>query len=303
MDKFFSVALGAALASLLWWAWPIPWPWGTDKFLGQEDFSGAPANVSPVVNGYQSTFNGIVTFNNVDLALVSNLLPNGYELSPRLTSKLPNKHPVVILFGDQTDGAGVFNGSSVPPYSNRIHYSEIVVLVPFVQKSGDPAGKWHNYVARMYLDNTVPITGGLFYGYNKQPAIINWAGEKAHVRKAYFSGSDLLNGEFKWFGNWYSGASARSYLKNFDDGLGILATTILGDQRWLDEVICSHWEWNLDNAKIARASTEFRIESSFRSDMVSWPAYSPFVSEDDSAFYVKGVQWRLANPESCSTQD
>ncbi len=299
MPKFFSLVLGAALASLFWWGWPFPWPWTSDKFLGPDDFVGVPASFDPIELGYQSTFNGIVTFNNVDKDLVSELVPTDYELADRSTSELPDKHPIVLLFGDQTDGAGVVSGDPVYPYNDRIHYSEIILLIPFVKKSGDPTGQWHNYVARMYLDHTVPLGGGIFYGYKKLPAIINWAGQDAHAREALPWGSDLLNGSFKWFGTWHSGTSALANLPNFDDTAEILATGILGDHRWLDKRTCSNWEWSLEDARIAKVSASYSMEKKFRSEMSSWLALSPFTSEDNSAFFLKGVRWRLAEPKDC----
>ena len=299
MPKLYSLALGAALASLFWWFWPLPWPWAPDKFLGPDDFIGSTIPGEPVSDGNQSTFSGVLMFNNVDKGLVSDLIPSGFELAPRQTSKLPHQHPVILLFGDQTDGAAVVDGQPVYPIPpiNRVHYSEVILLIPFVTKSGSTSGKWHNYVVRMYLDHNLPITGGIFYGYNKVPALINWMGQDAEVSMA--SGSPLLSGTFKWAGKSYSASAAKTNLTNFGEALGILDTRVLGESVIPGIGICSYWDWNLDKARISRARTSYNIVTPFRQDMASWPALSPFKSDDYSAFVLRGVRWRLGLPVAC----
>ena len=302
MNNWVSMMLGASIGALLAFflcrAWPIDWPWAVDTFLGQDDFVGSPLPADPVANGYRGTYNGLLVFNNVDKSLAAGLLPAGFELAPRQTSHLPDKHPVILLFGDQTDGISIAAGQLVIPPKNRVHYSEVILIVPFVRKtSWSTSDRWHNYVVRMYLDNVLPITGGVFYGYNKANAIIHWAGRNAVVRlpPAGPSGTPVMTGAFKWLGRSHSAAEAKNRLANFEDALGIMNTTVLGYRG----LVCSHWHWDLDKARIHPAETSYTMQTEFRSDMRGWPALSPFESEANSAFVLRGVHWSLANPKTC----
>ena len=102
-------------------------------FLGEADFEGQRiAAGSPVTEGGQATYNGLITFTNVPREMVANLLPAGFELAARATTGAPGLHPVVLLFGDQTDGAAVIGGNHAP---TGVHYSELIFAVPFVQRN------------------------------------------------------------------------------------------------------------------------------------------------------------------------
>lgn len=278
------LALTALFAGLGWWFWP----WSVDKFLGEDDFHGhaVPAGGPVPAGGLQATYTGAMMFTNVDKGLVSQLLPSGFELAPRKTSKLLNKHPVVLLFGDQTDGALVLSATTSQP--TGIHYSEAIFAIPFVQKR-DASGGWHTYIVRMYLDNAAAVAGGIPYGYQKELRSIEWKGSYARIWSSL--GSDVLEGNFAWGAKWYSGSAALQMIPNFRDMVNIMTTEILGHNGIL--AICSHWEWNLDFARVAKAKTSYDMLQAFRGDMGAWPGLSPFESTSKSAVVVRGIRWRL----------
>ena len=99
------VAITALTITSLAIGWKF-WPWWPPEFLGETDFEGQ--NVAPTSVGYggsQGTYNGVIAVSNVDRTVVSQLLPADFQLAPRRTSRTPDLHPILILFGDVTDGA------------------------------------------------------------------------------------------------------------------------------------------------------------------------------------------------------
>jgi len=291
-----SVALTLLVVALIWggWAfWPsLPfWPWWPDDFLGEDDFVGQPVKPeSPVgVGGMQGTYIGVLTFSNVDRTSVANLLPSGFELAPRSTTYKSNLHPVVLMFGDATDGAWVLAGGATQP--TGIHYSEMILAIPFVQKVGGSGG-WHTYIVRMYLDNQDAVAGGIPYGYQKILAQLMWTGDSVEVNDVL--GNDLLDGKFIWKNKWYDGNTALSVFPNFQDMVNIMTTEVVG--MTLLGPVCSSFEWNFGNARVARASTTYTMKNSFATGMSSWPAKSPFTNVSSGAIVMRGMRWRLGPP-------
>lgn len=288
--SFFGVTI---LVSVFVWFW---WPWAPDEFLGEADFEGHKvlANGPISTGGLQATYNGILTFSNIDRSVVSALLPSNFELAPRKTAKYPNLHPVVLMFGDQTDAALVL--SQVDTQPNGVHYSEMILAIPFVQRQGK-TGAWHTYIVRMYLDNAAAVAGGLAFGYKKVLTSIEWQGKQARIWQPI--GGDLLTANFVWGAHWYDGSAAFTNLTNFRDMVSIMTTEILGHNGLLP--LCSHFEWNFDNARVATVSTTYTMNRPFRNDMSAWPGLSPWVNVADGAVVVRGMRWRLKGlPQACS---
>jgi len=259
------------------------------NFLGEADFDGQPidppSDDDPVTDGGEATYNGFLTFTNIDRNMVEQLLLPGFQLAPRKTTHTPNVHPVILLFGDQTDGASVLAGTLWP---SGIHYSEKIFAVPFVQKSGENG--WHTFIIRMYLDNDFAIAGGLVFGYRKRKAWIDWKGDDVRIRDVFLN--DLLEGCFSWGATWHDGNDALASIPNFSDMVSIMSTRLLGHN--FNVPICSHWEWNLDKAKVATAETSYNMIAPFTSSMNAWPALSPFNNVTDGAVVVRGLRWRLS---------
>jgi hypothetical protein len=268
--------------------WPF-WPLEELEFLGEADFDGQPIPSPGVTTGGQATYIGVLTFTNINRDRVAALLPSGFQLAPRKTTRTPNVHPVLLLFGDQTDGASVLPG--VPLQPSGFHYSEMIFAVPFVQKTGQPG--WHTFIVRMYLDNIPTTLAGLAFGYQKEHAWIEWTGDYARIWKSSLLGDqDLLEGNFSWGAQWYDANDALQTIPNFQDMVNIMTTRLLGQTG--GNLVCSHFEWNLDQAKVARAETSYTMTAPFRSGMGAWPGLSPFKNVKDGAVVVRGLRWSLA---------
>lgn len=268
----------------------------TSRFLGEADFEGSKiAAGGPVTDGGQSTYIGLMSFSNVDHDTVASLLPPGFALAPRSTGDVPDVHPVVLLFGDQTDAMTLTGGAAVP---TGIHYSEMIFAVPFVVQAASRA-RWHTHIIRMYLDNQVAVAAGEAFGYAKQLASLEWTGDDIRV----WQGSDLLTGTFEWGSKWYDVESAFDEIPNFRDMVSIMTTRILGKKTvlGLPVPVCSHFEWDLRQARVAVAEGSYSMQQSFRPDMAAWPALSPFNNAGDGAVIVRGMHWRLSTlPELCA---
>ena len=246
-------------------------PSAATRFFGEADFDGLHIAASgPVRVGGQSTYNGLITFTNVRRDMVARLLPANFQLAERTTTDLPDLHPAVLLFGDQTDAATV-NDDDITP--TGIHYSEMIFAIPFVQRVGRSG--WHTHIIRMYLDNDAAVAAGTIFGYQKQKAC------------------------FEWRCPWHDGESASAEIPNFRDMVSIMTTRILGQTEGVP--ICSHFEWSLRGAKVAALKGSFSMRQPFRDGMGDWPGLSPFDNATDGAIVVRGMRWRLASlPEFCS---
>lgn len=297
---------GLAVASAAVGGWFFWWNPQADDFLGNADFEGAPITTSPITAGIQSTYNGFLTLTNLDRSMVEALLPSGFVLAANKSFSLQTKHPVLMLWGDQTDGA-TFLGSVVTPAPalDRGHYSEVIFAIPYVQRSGQSG--WHTYIVRMYLDNAQAVAGGALYGYNKQMGCLDWRGSIVKAWQAPvvcpnpnpFLPRSLLRGDFRYSGTWYDGPNAYSQIANLSDMVGMVNTRILGRSD-LGQSICSFFEWNLDEARVAEATTTYRFEAPFRSDMGAWPGLGDLQNVADGAVAVRGVRWRLGpSPVAC----
>ncbi|MFQ5526963.1 MAG: hypothetical protein ACE5GX_11980 [Thermoanaerobaculia bacterium] len=290
------IALGAAI----WWHPKA------DEFLGPADFSGQP--IPPPASSSsvgQTTFNGVLTFTNVDRTMVAKLLPPGYSLAKNLSFWLKTKHPVALLFGDQTDGRQFVAGQPVPVLpADRVHYSETILAIPFVQKTNDVG--WHTYIVRMYLDNQIAVNGGALYGYKKKFTCLDWTGKKVEIWRqsavcppTYLgSKQELLTGDFRFTGVWLDGSAAMSQLANFDDMFAIWTTRILG-RTAIGTSVCSYFEWDLANARVSRAKTSYELPTPPTSKMTAWPGLGDLDSVKLGAVAVRGLRWRLALPFSC----
>lgn len=284
----FVVGFTIALLAIGWKFWP----WWFPEFLGENDFEGHVVPPSGVVStgGTQGTYNGVIAFSNIDRSHVNQLLPTGFELSPRRTTRTPHLHPIVILFGDVTDGSVLISSTATHP--TGVHYSEMILAIPFVQKI-DGTGGWHTYIVRMYLDDSAAVTGGIPFGYAKVLASVEWTGIHARIWQPY--GSEFLESTLRWGARWYDGQEAIDKLGNFEDMVNIMTTEILGEN-----LVCSQFEWNLDRARVARAKTSHTMKQPFKTGMSTWPGLSPYKNVRRGAVVVRGLRWRFQpTPISC----
>lgn len=302
-----AVAAVAAISVLaLLGAYYVWWHPNADDFLGNADFEGNPITAPAPTAGVQSTYNGFLTITNLSRTLVEAVLPTDFKLAKNKSFWLKTKHPVLLLFGDQTDGA-FFSGQNVLPTPPlyRAHYSEIILAIPYVQRTGQPG--WHTYITRMYLDNETAVVGGETYGYAKKRACLDWEGTDVRVWQQPNScpvglvwpyntlWRPLLTADLRYSGVWYDGPAALGSVPNLPDMVGMVTAKILGKDS-NDDSVCSFFEWDLTDARIAEASTTHRFLARFRSSMGPWPALGTLANVNKGAVAVRGVRWRLAHP-------
>lgn len=264
-------------------------------FLGSKDFDGKwfpPA--SKVTNGGEASFTGVLSATNVKrtevVKLLKALVGSGYELAKRKTKKHTSVHPVVACIGDQGDGALISWGKVNP---TGIHYSEMILAIPFVQKKGSKS--WYTAIVRMYLDNQGAVGGGLAYGYRKQYANISCIGDKLAIWIT--AGGPRLRGKAVWGPTWHKGPAALKDVKNFPnfaDLHGMMTTRLLGEGG-----ICSQFDWDMAGAMVATATTSYTIQRPFLKGMSAWPKMSPYDSPKDGAVVMRGLIWRLGAVIKC----
>lgn len=306
-----AVAILVAIAGLLavvavGYLW---WHPNADDFLGDADFQGAPISTSPLSAGSQSTYNGFLTLTNLDRTLVAALVPTGFQLAPNVSFWNQNKHPVLVLYGDQTDGATFLGSVVVPaPPIDRGHYSEAILAIPYVQRTGGTGG-WHTYIVRMYLDNAAAVAGGTIFGYAKQLGCLDWRGAIVKIWQQpvvcpapppySLVTRSLLEGSLRFDGSWYDGTVAHNHIPNLADMIGMVTTKILG-KSYSGASICSFFEWSLDDARVAKATATHVFQSPWRSsNMGAWPGLGNLANVNDGAVALRGVRWRLGAPTAC----
>ena len=142
----------------------------------------------------------------------------------------------------------------------------------------------------MYLDNDGAVAAGTAFGYQKKKAWLEWNGDDIRVYSQFKE--LLLEGSFEWGSTWYDGESAFAQIPNFRAIVSIMTTRILGQTNGIP--ICSHFEWNLGDAKVAEVKGSYSMKRPFREDMNEWPLLSPFYNATGGAVVVRGMRWRLA---------
>lgn len=296
---FAAISVAALLGAYYVW-----WHPNADEFLGNADFEGNPVAAPVATSGVQSTYNGFLTITNLSRTLVEAVLPPDFKLAKNKSFWQKTKHPVLLLFGDQTDGVMFSPGGEMPaPALNRGHYSEAILAIPYVQRVGQPG--WLTYIVRMYLDDALAVAGGSTFGYAKQHGCLDWEGTRVNIWQQlatcplpfpfHLLTRDLLSGDFDFSGSWYDGPAALSQIPNLPNMVGMVTAKVLGMSS-NGTPICSFFEWDLSDARVAKASTTLRFQSAFRSTMTNWPGLGDLDNVDEGAVAVRGVRWRLAAP-------
>ncbi|MBK7974197.1 MAG: hypothetical protein IPK07_13270 [Deltaproteobacteria bacterium] len=111
----------------------------------------------------QAVFHGCIVTLSWPRAWAERLLPDGLALATPGGSDRPPNHPVVAIFGEQTQGATVFGGVPLPM---NIRYPEFAIAIPFVQRPG--SHRIQTFVPAMGSGYFPAIWhGNQFYGFSK----------------------------------------------------------------------------------------------------------------------------------------
>jgi hypothetical protein len=255
-----------------------------DPFLGPEAFAGAllpaAARHEPTVG--QAAFNGFWSFTNWPRGDVEGLLPPDIQLASNV-SATPHLHPVVFLYGEQTAGALLFGGTTLP---TGIRYAELCMAVPFVVRH--PRDCLQLFIARMYCAY-YPATwnGNVHYGFSKEMATMGWAGPMFVATRA--DGTLLVEITVDASEPW---SQARSLtLPNLASARAVLSLPVLGRKRDGTHVR-SYFDWGFDDALVRPADACVNIAASILPGLTPRRCYDVA----GGSFEVRGLIWRLSWP-------
>jgi hypothetical protein len=264
----------------------VPFP-GPSNFQG-----GFVPEPGPVTNGGQSDYSGTIVVTMVDRNLVNSVLPAGTSLAPTMTPS--SMHPVIYLMGFQGKLSAVDNGQVIPTLYPG--YREMSLLIPFVVLNN--GANWHNYVVRMYLPPDAPVEilgGNLCCGYHKVPAFLDYQ-RTGSVSNHAVQTWDLLS---TWFtdtisrqGPYVGTGQAGGAVPRLADLQTIFQMPILGSSS-SGNFICTYWDWNFSQAKVAPAASAFQFVNPFTSGMYGWTALGTLTNAANGAVAIRHLRWRL----------
>ncbi len=252
-------------------------------FLGRDAFGGddrpeTAADTAPLAG--QARFNGAVLFFNWSRRDVEAVLPA--EVTLAANSLAPALHPVVFIVGEQTEGALIFGGFTIP---TGIRYHEVAIAVPFVRHGRDPG--LHIYIPRIYSSYFPAVwNGNVHYGFAKRLARIR---REAASFVVAGDGAPLLRAEFEPAGDWLPGAHCP--LEHFEAMRAVFALPVIG-RRGDGRYVGSRFDWRFEDALVRRIGAQVWIEASLGQGLT--PRRCPV--EPESGFELRGMLWRLSWP-------
>jgi len=251
-----------------------------DPFPDRSAFPGPVVDLAAARPRFagQARFNGFVVLMDWERADVARLLPAELELAEN-TSGMPHRHPVVLLFGEQTEGAVIFAGLTVPMGPD---YGEFAIAVPYVRHRH---GRYlHVHVPRMY-SSYFPATwsGNAYYGFAKAMASMAWEGPTFMMRSA--AGDSLLHAEVEPAGSWSRAARELSGLR------ALFSLPVVG-RRADASLVSSYWDLDFQDALARPAHVRVSIDA----PLVEGLASRRDIGVSAGAFEVRGMLWRLTWP-------
>jgi hypothetical protein len=264
----------------------------TEGFLGPDDFEGdSQGQPQEVEYGGQATYLGRVIFLHLARTTVDDVLPEELELAPNLSATLPERHPVVLLVGHQTETQLVY-----PFWTPDVgeDYREVILMIPFVRKTG--GYYWHNYIVRMYLEDfEATVLGNQYYGLQKIQADF---AETPDTLEVILNSISMFTLKATPNGDWLSDAEAEAALSNYTQMKEIVGMPILGRLDYMigKPFICSYFEWMLDEAQVRPITATARFVQPFVTGMASWQALGDIPSVAEGAWEIEELRWRIGYP-------
>src|SRR5262249_5149920 len=192
-----------------------------DIFLGKESCPGPCVCAGTASGSYagQAHFNGCIAFSNWQKEEVAAVLPDELELAVN-TSAAAELHPVVFIFGEQTEGATIFGGVTFPM---RVNYHELAFAIPFVKNRRGT--HLHPFVPRV-VSVFFPArwAGNGNYGLGKGMGTMRWEGPRFAVAMA--DGTMVFHASIEPVGGWEAGP--RCDLPNFAGMRDVFALPVVG---------------------------------------------------------------------------
>lgn len=213
------------------------------------------------------------------------MLPPELELAPNRSST-PELHPVLLILGEQTEGAWIVADRVLPL---GLRYHEVAVAIPFVKHR---RGRYlHTHVPRMYSSSPpANWNGNANYGLAKRMATMT-------ARSAFRIVTDeegrlLLHSLVEPRGPW----------RTIDDAPGVplramrdaVALPVVG-RTAAGTYVTSYFQWDFDGAVARPVACDVSIDA----ELADGLGPRACRAEAEGAFEVRGMGWRLSWPLPC----
>jgi hypothetical protein len=260
-------------------------PPSVSAFLERHSFAGDDSRVSAPSFVGTARFNGVIAFSNRSRSDVARCLPPGLELAANRSSA-PDVHPLVFLFGEQTEGGTVFAGLTLPL---GLRYHELALAVPFVKHSSGT--RLHTWIARMY-SSYFPATwnGNAYYGFAKEMAQM-----EQHGGLFVATGDDgklLVHASVESTATWSNDPA--SEIPHFDAMREVFALPIVG-RKASGDLVCSYFGFDFDDARVRACDASVFVDR----PIVGGLATGDYPDVASGSIEVSGMAWRLSWPTSC----
>jgi len=226
-------------------------------------------------------FAGCIVATHVSRHAIEALLPPGIALAD--TTAAPDSHPLVFIFGQQSEGTILFGGMSYPL---GVRYTEFGVAIPYVTFGADR--DLHTYVPRMYSSYFPPVRdGNMHYGFGKAQAVIDWHGPIATLVTP--DGVLLCHATIAALAAWHRDASAAHELAWVQ---AAFALPVLG-RKANGRYVRSRFRFDFRDAVVRPVRCAMAIEVPLVDGMAAQRCYSA----PGEAVEVRGMLWQLSWPE------
>jgi len=231
----------------------------------------------------QADFNGWIALCSWSRTEVARLLPADLELAANVSLE-DRSHPVVFLFGEQTEGATIFAGVTFPM---GVRYHEFCVAIPFVIRGADPA--LHVYVPRMY-SSYAPATwaGNAHYGFGKETAAMRSDDSTFVITDE--QGALVFHAMTEPAGDW--APAERCDSPGFASLESVFELPIVG-RRHDGSYVTSHFRLDFRLARVRAARAALSIDAPFVAGLrPGWRSSLP-----SATFEVERMVWGLSWPD------
>jgi len=256
-------------------------------FLGKSSFVGPPVAVGTTKGSFvsQARFNGCIAASNWARGDVERLLPPELALAANVSST-PDRHPVLFVFGDLSDGAVIAGGRVIPL---GIAYQEFALAIPFVRHRR--GNHLHTYVPRMYSSYLPAVwSGNVNYGLAKRSATMRWQGPFFVLTTD--AGSLVLHIAVETQQDWSRASSCP--LPEFGAMREIFSMPVVG-RKGSGAYVCSYFGWDFEDALLRLVDSSISIDGPVVENLL--PRRCPDVP--GGTFEVRGMIWRLSWPSRC----
>jgi hypothetical protein len=259
-----------------------------DCFLDRSAFRGVVRDAERAGAAFvgAARFSGWFACANWPRAALEALLPPALRLA-RNVSAAPEVHPLLFVFGEQSEGTILFGGMNVPM---GVRYREFALAIPYVTRRD--GRHLHTYVPRMYSSLHPPVRdGNVHYGFNKALAELERQGPIVTLTAA--AGPLLWHAAVESSGGWCR--AARAALPNLAALQAAFTLPNVG-RKESGRYVRSYFGFDWQGAQVRPVRCAMSIDA----PLVDGLAPQRCHSVAGGAFEVRGLLWRLSWPEPCA---